>query len=172
MKNFEKGLGVPSQEALPKEIERKFLIKSLPDNLEQYPHKEIRQGYLVVTEDGTEVRLRQKEEKYFQTIKSGGGKVRSELEIEITKEQFEVLWQATQGKRVGKTRYEIPCQGGIIELDVYHDDLAGLSVAEVEFTNEEDSDKFVAPEWMATEVTDDARYKNQNLALRGLPKEE
>ena len=175
MTNPEKGIGVPSQETSEKqpqsqEIERKFLVKSLPENLEQYPHKDIVQGYLAITEDGTEVRLRQKGEKYFQTVKSGSGKTRFESEVEITEEQFNSLWEATKGKRVEKTRYEIPHESGLIELDVYHGGLDGLLSAEMEFSSEDDSNKFIAPEWLNEEVTDDKRYKNQDLALHGVPK--
>jgi len=162
---------IPNKE-IPKEIERKFLVKSLPENLEQYPHTDIVQGYLVITEDGTEVRLRQKGNKYFQTVKSGSGETRFESEIEITKEQFDLLWEATKGKRVEKTRYEIPYKSGTIELDVYHGDLDGLLLAEIEFSSEEESNKFTAPKWLSEEVTDDKRYKNKNLALYGIPKGE
>ncbi len=174
MNNLAKGMGVPSPETFekqpqPQEIERKFLVKLLPENLEQYPHKDIAQGYLAITEDGTEVRLRQKGEKYFQTVKSGAGKTRFESEIEITENQFNTLWEATNGKRVEKTRYEISHESGTIELDVYHGDLDGLLSAEMEFTSEEASNAFVAPEWLHEEVTDDKRYKNQSLALHGVP---
>ena len=175
MKNSEKGLGVPSQEtsenqSQPQEIERKFLVKSLPENLEQYPHKDIVQGYLAITEDGTEVRLRKKGKKYFQTVKSGAGKTRFESEVEITEDQFNTLWEATKGKRVEKTRYEIPHESGTIELDIYHGDLDGLLSAEMEFSSEKDSNEFVTPIWLSEEVTDDKKYKNQNLALHGVPK--
>jgi len=175
MKNLEKGMEVPSQEtsekqSQPQEIEKKFLVKSLPENLEQYPHKDIVQGYLAITEDGTEVRLRKKGKKYFQTVKSGAGKTRFESEVEITEDQFNTLWEATKGKRVEKTRYEIPHESGTIELDIYHGDLDGLLLAEMEFSSEKDSNEFVTPIWLSEEVTDDKKYKNQNLALHGVPK--
>jgi len=78
----------PSQETSEErpqfqEIERKFLVESLPENLEQYPHKEVVQGYLAITEDGTEVRLRQKGSKYFQTVKSGSGKTRFDQRLKL-----------------------------------------------------------------------------------------
>jgi len=152
-----------------KEIERKFLVAALPENLEQYPNKKIIQGYIAITPDGTEVRLRKKGKKYFQTVKSGSGKIRGEYEIEITEEQFNSLWPTTEGKRVEKTRYEIPFDQGIIELDVYHGNLEGLLTAEVEFKSKEDSEKFASPEWFRKEVTEDKKYKNQNLALHGIP---
>jgi len=175
MNNFEKDIKLSSEknyekQTQPQEIERKFLIKSLPENLEQYPHEDIVQGYLAINENGNEVRLRQKGNKYFQTVKSEGEKIRFESEIEITEEQFNSLWEATKGKRIEKTRYEIPCENGIIELDIYRGDLDGLLSAEIEFSNEEDSNKFIIPEWLSTEVTNDKEYKNQNLALHGIPK--
>ena len=160
------------QKEIPKEIERKFLVASLPENLEQYPNKEITQGYLAITSDGTEIRLRKKGSKYFQTVKTGGGKVRGEFETEITEDQFNVFWQATEGKRVEKTRYEIVHEESLIELDVYRNNLETLLSAEVEFKTEKESDQFVAPEWFGKEVTEDSRYKNQNLALHGIPVED
>lgn len=153
-----------------KEIERKFLVKLLPENLENYPHKSIRQGYLVITNDGSEVRLRQKGEEYFETVKGTGGKTRFELEIEITKYQFDTMWIATEGKRVEKTRYEIPYNNRTIELDIYYGRLEGLSTVEVEFPGESESNEFVLPEWFGREVTEEKEYKNQSLALYGLPK--
>ena len=158
-----------SNKEAPKEIERKFLVTKLPKNLEQYPYEDIIQGYLAITEDGTEVRLRQKGNKYFQTVKIDKGKTIFESEMEITKKQFSLFWEATKGKRVEKTRYEIPYENKIIELDVYHGDLDGLLSAEIEFFNEEESNNFKIPEWLGEEVSDDKRYKNQNLALHGIP---
>lgn len=160
------------QKEIPKEIERKFLVSNLPENLDSYPKKEIMQGYLAIAPDGTEIRLRKKGKKYYQTVKTGGGKTRGEFETEITEDQFNTFWQATEGKRVEKTRYEIPHGNNVIELDVYDKNLGGLLSAEVEFKTEAESNKFVAPEWFGSEVTEDSRYKNQNLALYGIPKEE
>lgn len=168
---------IPGQEQLegkeqPKEIERKFLVQSLPENLENFPHDEVVQGYIATAEYGTEVRLRKKGDKYFQTVKSGGGKSRTESEVEITEEQFNALWETTAGKRLEKTRYKIPHEAGLIELDVYRGDLSDLVTAEMEFKSKAESDKFVAPQWLGKEVTEDKRYKNQSLALHGIPSEE
>jgi uridine kinase len=160
------------EKEIPKEIERKYLVAKLPENLDTYPKKEIVQGYLAIASDGTEVRLRKKGDKYYQTVKIGSGKTRGEFETEITGEQFEKLWQATEGKRIEKIRYEIPQGDNIIELDIYQGDLIGLVSVEVEFKSEFDSEKFSAPEWFGGEVTEDSRYKNKNLALHGIPKEE
>lgn len=155
-----------------KEIERKFLVESLPENLDLYPHQEINQGYIAVTEDGTEIRLRKMGEEYFQTIKSGSGEIRNETEIKITKEQFDALWHITEGKRLEKIRYHIPYGEQIIELDVYRGPLDGFISAEVEFPSSEAGEQFTPPEWFGKDVTKDQRYKNQSIALNGLPERE
>ncbi|HEX9975464.1 MAG TPA: CYTH domain-containing protein [bacterium] len=153
------------------EIERKFLVKKLPGDLHQYPSIEILQGYLAIRSDGTEVRLRKKGSRYFQTVKSGSGLLRCEAEIELSKDQFEKLWLMTEGKRIEKIRYEITYSGATIELDVFIGMLQGLVVAEVEFISIEQANEFVLPSWFGIEVTEDERYKNRNLASHGLPDE-
>ncbi len=93
-----------------------------------------------------------------------------EEEIEIEPERFDRLWPLTERRRIEKTRYDVPGDGGLtIELDVYGGALAGLVVAEVEFASEDDADAFAAPAWFGREVTDDGRYKNQRLARDGVP---
>lgn len=86
-----------------------------------------------------------------------------------TPQQFATLWPTTIGKRVEKSRYSIPHGNSVIELDIYEGDLRGLVTAEVEFPSEMAAEPFEAPEWFAAEVTADRTYKNQNLALKGLP---
>ena len=168
------------------EIERKFLIEKLPENLKEFPQKEIKQGYTTITKDGTEIRIRKEqkdgEEKYYQQIKSGGGEVRFESpKMELPEEVFNNLWKEKIGKGIEKTRYKIPYeyqdeQGAkkkvIIDLDVFKNDLEGHLTIEVEFENEEDSKNFVPPDWFDEDLTGDERYKNQNLALRGIPERE
>ena len=198
METFEKtNLGVSRQENFKSEtnperenleIERKFLIsiENLPENLEEFPQKEIKQGYTAITEDGTEVRIRQEqedgEEKYYQQIKSGGGEVRFESpKMKLPKEVFDSLWEEKIGKGIEKTRYKIPYEYQdkqdvkkkvTIDLDVFKNDLEEHLTAEVEFENEEDSKNFVPPNWFGEDLTGDERYKNQNLALDGLPEKE
>ncbi len=152
------------------EIERKFTVNKLPENLHQDGAKEIFQGYLVVTRDGTEVRIRKRGRKCSLTIKHGSGKTRIEEEIGISERQFSSLWALTGRRRVKKLRYRIPEDGLTVELDVYQGKLEGLITAEVQFESEEDSNAFRPPAWLGAEITDDERYKNRNLALRGIPK--
>jgi adenylate cyclase len=147
-----------------REIERKFLVRKLPDGLTSYPHTEISQGYLVSLDDGRQVRLRKSGEQYSLTFKRGTGNVREEREIELTAEQFDALWPATEGKRLVKTRYEIPFGDRVVEIDVYHGRHEGLVVAEVEFDQEGAAKNFQPPDWLGDDVTGEARYSNQLLA--------
>lgn len=150
------------------EIERKWLVDKLPDllNVKSY---EIIQGYISISDNGDEVRLRKKGDLYFQTVKSRGGLVRSEVEIELTKEQFDLLWPTTEGRRIVKTRYAIAYNSLIIELDSYKENLEGLKVVEVEFNTIKEAKVFNVPTWFGIEVTEDEAYKNKNLAVKGFP---
>ena len=98
------------------------------------------------------------------TYKRGTGNVREEREVGLTAEQFDALWPATEGKRLVKTRYEIPFGDRVVEIDVYHDRHEGLVVAEVEFDTEKAANDFQPPDWLGDDVTGDPRYSNQLLA--------
>jgi len=153
---------------MAREIERKFIINKLPENLEKYPNSKISQGYLIITEH-MEIRLRSKDGLFYQTVKTGSGLNRNEYEIELAKDQFDKLWALTKGNRVNKTRYDIDFDNYIIELDIYEGDLSRLVTAEVEFTSDEVSNNFEPPDWFGEDITLDKRYKNQSLALKGIP---
>ena len=147
-----------------REIERKFLVRKLPADLAAFPSAEIAQGYLVSLDDGLQVRLRQKSGRHSLTYKRGLGNVREEREVALTAGQFETLWPATEGKRLTKTRYEIPFGERVVEIDVYRGKHDGLVVAEVEFDDEESAINFQPPDWLGDDVTGDPRYSNQLLA--------
>lgn len=152
------------------EIERKFLLPSMPV---WHPHIEkaekIRQGYLLV--DDVEVRVRQKGERFYFTIKGDGAMERDEWETEILENIFEILWPKTEGVRIEKTRYSIPFRNLILEVDEYKGKLDGLVILECEFSNKEDAESFVLPSWAksAVDVTENKAFKNKNLAVYGLP---
>jgi len=147
-----------------REIERKFLVRKMPGGLTSYPASDIAQGYLVSLDDGLQVRLRKSGERHSLAYKRGTGNVREEREVELTAEQFDALWPATEGKRLVKTRYEIPFGERVVEIDVYHEKHEGLLVAEVEFDTEQASKDFQPPDWLGADVTGDPRYSNPLLA--------
>jgi adenylate cyclase len=153
------------------EIERKFLVDEPPE-LGGGEFSEIEQGYLALADDegGAEVRLRRRGEKRTLTVKSAGGEVRDEEEIELEAEGFDRLWRLTEGRRLGKRRYLIEHGELEIELDVYTGGLEGLMVAEVEFPDEDAAREFDPPEWFGDEVTGKREYLNETLATKGRPR--
>ncbi len=151
-----------------REIERKFLILSLPEGIESHPASEIRQGYLAVEGD-REVRVRARGEWLVLTVKKGRGLSREEVDIELDESRFDQLWPLTLGRRVEKTRYVLDKGEFMIELDVFHGELEGLFLAEVEFRSDQEAEAFFPPGWFGAEVTEDDRFKNKSLALRGKP---
>jgi adenylate cyclase len=152
------------------EVERKWLVGQAPPEALGVKGERIDQGYLVICPDGDEVRLRLRGSHHYLTMKSGRGLVREELEVELTSEQYEVLWPATEGRRVEKVRRVLEAGGGLaIELDEYTGPLTGLLTAEVEFADADAASEFDAPSWFGRDVTEDDDYRNQRLAERGLP---
>lgn len=148
----------------PLEIERKFLLKRLPEGFADSPGEVIEQGYLAVEKGGIQVRLRKRGERLYLAFKRGEKMSREEREVTLSAEQFEMLWPATEGRRLIKIRHEIPWQKHTVEIDVYRGRHDGLIVAEVEFADEKSCSEFVAPSWFGADVTGDRRYSNIVLA--------
>lgn len=158
------------------EIERKYLVKYMPERFYAYNHKELEQAYLSFGDDGDlEKRIRLMRSRltvhYLYTEKSSGTLSREENEFEISKKEFDRLASEAVSKFVKKARYYIPLSDGklLAELDVYHSELSGLVTVEVEFESLADSEAFTPPEWFGDEITEDLRYKNKNLAKNGKP---
>ena len=147
-----------------REIERKFVVRQLPDALAQFLHAEIWQGYLATGANGVQVRLRKAGAKHWLTFKRDAGGAREEREIELAPAQFDVLWPATEGRRLTKTRYKVPFRDRVVEIDVFSGRHEGLVVAEVEFDDEVAAREFETPDWLGDDVTHDPRYSNQLLA--------
>src|SRR3979411_3491124 len=102
-----------------REIERKFLVRRLPPTLKRSRRYMIAQGYLSAEPGGRHVRLRKRGKVASLTFKVGRGSAREEREIRLSPKQFALLWPATRGRRLRKTRYEIPWKNLKIEADMY-----------------------------------------------------
>lgn len=144
------------------EIERKYLVKALPENLEAYEQKHICQGYLCTN---PVVRIRRSNEEYFLTYKGRGKMVREEHEFPLNAEAFEHMLPKIDGILIDKIRYLIPLdEKHTAELDIFQGVLAPLRLVEVEFESVEDAESFVAPEWFGDDVTNSKKYHNSNLS--------
>ena len=147
-----------------REIERKFLLKQVPDKLKSSRCYIIEQGYLASESAGRQVRLRKKGQTATLTFKVGRGSHREEREIRLSPKQFATLWPGTAGRRLRKVRCEIPWRNLVIEIDIYQGRHGGLVVAEVEFPDRVSCRKFKPPSWFGREVTGEKRYSNVRLA--------
>jgi adenylate cyclase len=153
------------------EIERKFLVREPPADLDVYPVEHIEQGYLVLEPGGGELRIRRSDGRAKLTLKQGSGLVRAEEELTLARDRFKRLWPLTAERRVVKSRYRVPDEAATIEVDVYAGRHTGLIVAEVEFASVRDSEEFEPPAWLSEELTGDDRYANRTLAVDGVPEE-
>lgn len=144
------------------EIERKFLVGELPQ-LDGYLHSEIVQGYVSFS---PEIRVRQLDDKYYRTEKGEGMIIREENEWEISKSEAEKLFKEVKTNLIEKTRYYIPYNKYVIELDIYKGIFKGLIVAEVEFESMEEAQAFTPPDWFIEDISEKREYRNKILALK------
>jgi CHAD domain-containing protein/CYTH domain-containing protein len=148
------------------EIERKFLLRRLPETAQEVPCVEIEQGWLPgtrVVERWRKVRA-SGEPICYRTVKSGQGLARVELEEKTSSELFEHIWPLTEGRRVVKRRRRVAAEGVTWEIDEFLD--RELVLAEIELPSR--NAEVEVPEWLrpyvVREVTGDPEYSNRKLA--------
>ena len=152
---------------VPLEIERKYLLRALPQMPAAFDVLEIDQGYLPgvnllerlrrqVARDGTT--------RYFRTVKLGMGVERTELEDETDQHTFDHMWVLTKGARLRKRRHIVPNGAEHWEIDEFTD--RALVLAELEIDRADA--KIAFPDWLTPvlvrEVTDEREYTNRSLA--------
>lgn len=162
------------------EIERKFILKSLPADLESYPFHHIEQAYLCIN---PVVRVRKQDNEYYMTYKGTGLMAREESNLALNEEAYYHLREKADGNIISKRRYLIPlAHPGVkegcptppadysltIELDIFDPPFAPLIIAEVEFGSKEAAESFVPPDWFDEEVTYCKEYHNSYMAIQGM----
>ena len=171
------------------EIERKYLVKELPQGLDGYPFHTIEQGYLNVY---PAIRVRREDDIYYMTYKSdnkeadAGDIGKTEYNMPLDAASYEHMVSKADGNMIRKTRYLIPLNedaftqeylkintglaglienGNIlIELDVFKAPFEGRMIAEVEFPDEESARNYRPAVWFGEEVTGDHRYSNAYMS--------
>lgn len=144
------------------EIERKFLIKRIPESLDSYSHIEIEQGYINTS---PVLRIRRWNDTYLFTYKSSGLMSREEVELPLTATAYQHLVPKCDGNLIRKTRYQIPEEHGYtIELDLFHGAFEGLVLAEVEFPSEDAANAYLPPDWFTCEVTLEPAFHNSRMS--------
>ena len=147
------------------EIERKFLVHKDRDFRScAYSSSRIKQGYIGAK--GATVRVRTRDDHAYLTIKGpsvDGGLKRYEFEKEITLDEAAHLFELCEPGIIDKTRYLVKNTDGkhTWEVDEFYGDNDGLTVAEIELTDE--NEPFDKPAWLGEEVTGDPKYFNSML---------
>ena len=147
---------------MAQEIERKFLVGG-DFKSSAFKATRITQGYLSSVPERT-VRVRVKGDKGYITIKGIGnstGASRFEWEKEIPVEDVKALLEICEPGVIDKTRYLVKAGEHTYEVDEFYGDNEGLTVAEVELSDENEA--FDKPSWLGEEVTGDPRYYNSML---------
>ena len=141
------------------EIERKFLLVN--DDWRRSVSHSVRmcQGYLATTE-AVSIRIRQEGEQAFLNLKSATlGITRDEFEFPLpVAGALEVLHRFCAGRCIDKTRHYVPMGQHLWEIDEFAGANAGLIVAEIELTSEDEL--FERPAWLGREVSLERRYYN------------
>lgn len=157
------------------EIERKFTLKKLPDDLESYPCHIIEQAYLCTS---PVVRVRKEDDTYYMTYKGKGLMAREEYNLPLNEAAYQHLLAKADGNIISKKRYVIPLESPhfksdylpltapdlVIELDIFAAPFAPLIMAEVEFPDVDMANAFIAPDWFDRDVTNDPAYHNSNMS--------
>lgn len=166
------------------EIERKFTVTKLPDDLETYPCHIIEQAYL---NTDPVVRVRREDDSfymtYYMTYKGKGLLAREEYNLPLNEASYYHLREKADGNVISKRRYVIPIQEPTfdmtrlsssgkkidqislsVELDLFEPPFAPLVIAEVEFPDRETAEAFQLLDWFSQGVTNDPAYHNSNLS--------
>ena len=147
------------------EIERKYLVTSDSYKQMAVARYHICQGYISREKTGT-VRIRITDDKAYLTIKgkpAAGHFARYEWEKEIDVQEAKELMHLCQGTIIDKTRWIVPAaeDGLKWEIDEFHGKHAGLTLADIELTSEEQ--EVEKPDFVGEDVTSDPRYYNANM---------
>lgn len=151
-----------------KEIERKYAIKYIPDDLKIEKVINIEQVY-IYHDKNTLIRIRKNEllnsniaTEYIYTVKTKGdiknnkeNNISNKYEIEsnIDEEFYEKLLKNKISNIIKKTRIVAPISNNLkAEIDIYYDYLEGLATLEVEFPTEKEASEFIKPDWIGEEL--------------------
>lgn len=145
------------------EIERKWLIKKLPENIEQYNYHLIEQAYLTTN---PVIRVRREDDTYYMTYKGSGLMAREEYNLPLTKEAYLTLKTKAEGNIITKKRFLIPIDPYTIELDVFEEPFAPLIIAEIEFPTVEEALSYKALDWFGEDVTNNTEYHNSTMSRK------
>ena len=146
------------------EWERRFLLEEFPAKVSVTRVREIADRYII----GTRLRLRRMSDsdekvqfKLTQKLKDGAsGAFQGRLTTMYLSVAEYDLFATLPARVIEKTRYSVPPLG----IDVFKNELAGLIMAEAEFSSAEEASAFEPPPFVLREVTSDPRFTGGSLA--------
>jgi len=138
------------------ELEKTYLLKYIPKDLNEYDSKEIVDIYIPKSSRHAVIRIRKSDDKYEITkkepISDDDASCQKEQTIRLTEEEFNEF-KKLDGKIVHKTRYCYEYDGRKCEVDVFQGALKGLVVVDFEFETNEEKDAFEIPSFCLIEIT-------------------
>ncbi len=138
------------------ELERTFLVKRLPERLLDCKFTEITDLFIPKESIHPVIRIRKNGDVFEMTKKSPVNlndiSRQKEQTIILSEKEYNTLMKL-EGKKFRKMRYYYKYDGKTAHIDIYHDDLEGLAVADFEFGTEEEKKSFEIPDFCLVEVT-------------------
>jgi len=139
------------------ELERTYLARETPVELEKCEHKTIIDIYIPRESKHPSLRLRKNGDRYRLTKKEpvniGNNSEMKEETIVLTEREFNSLNKDIKGKRVKKVRYQYKYKNNTAEIDIFQENLKGLILVDFEFNTTEEKNNFKMPDFCLVEVT-------------------
>ncbi len=147
------------------EIERKFLIKKMPDLSDLKVLRSER--FFIFIWNWIELRIQSKDDKYELERKEKISDLSREwIKVNISKEEFDILKEKSS-KFLIRDNYYL---WNNVSIKIYHWEFEWLIRYEVEFDSEKDANNFIKPDFIWKEITDSPLWKDSKLI--NLSKEE
>ena len=142
---------------------RKFLIKKLPLDIEETIH--IKQYYFSNNKDMVQrLRIFNKKRAIMSFKQKTSNISKYEFEYDIPLKDANKMISIVDVPFINKKRHIIHFNSLKWEIDEFLEDNKGLIIAEVELESE--NQKIKLPTWIKSEVTNEKKYYNYNLALK------
>lgn len=158
---------------LPMEIERKFTINYLPDNIKsvtKITQKHIFKDMVCSIRVRRSINMYTGEKVFTHTIKARRENLEKysicELEENITEEEYNKSRPFKGSRTIQKYRCVVPIHDGLnVEIDVFEGWLKGLIIAEVEFKSSKQAEEFKMPNWFGGPLENRA-FSNRALSTK------
>lgn len=142
-----------------KEIERKWIVKTLPPITDQTPL--LYERHFLFNANGIEIRIQKKGDVFeFERKVEVSDLTREGQKFTISPAEFESLKKHSIGSIIRES-FVIDD----ISVKVYKGLFSGLIRAEVEFNNEHEAQEFIPPVWFGEEITHSVLGKDKKLMM-------